>query len=94
MKTNVVILGKWAITQSVTPIAPGRTRLHHSMYSNMNRAFSKFVFYGTVFQVCIPTDAHICLYPQPSFHRPLLPPVKPETKRCYGLVFEFTYALV
>jgi len=45
------IFGKWAITQSVTPIAPGKTRLHHSMYSNMNRIFSKFVFYGTIFQV-------------------------------------------
>jgi len=45
------IFGKWAITQSVTPIAPGKTRLHHSMYSNMNRIFSKLVFYGTIFQV-------------------------------------------
>src|SRR5438128_792074 len=44
------------MTQAVTPIASGRTRLHHSMYSNMNRLFSKFVFYSTLYQVCKISD--------------------------------------
>jgi len=45
------IFGKWIITQAVVPIEPGKTRLHHSVYSNMNRFWTKFLFYGTVYQV-------------------------------------------
>jgi len=45
------IFGQWTITQAVTPLSPGKTRIHHSVYSNMSRLMTKFVFYGTLFQV-------------------------------------------
>jgi len=62
------IFGKWAMTQAVTPIAPGRTRLHHSMYSNMNRLFSKFVFYSTIYQV----EQDIPIWNNKTFHKKAL----------------------
>jgi len=45
------IFGKWIITQAVVPVEAGKTHLHHSVYSNMNRFWTKFLFYGTVYQV-------------------------------------------
>eukprot|EP01126_Amoeba_proteus_P054355 TRINITY_DN6685_c0_g1_i1.p1 TRINITY_DN6685_c0_g1~~TRINITY_DN6685_c0_g1_i1.p1 ORF type:complete len:201 (-),score=35.43 TRINITY_DN6685_c0_g1_i1:134-736(-) len=45
------IFGKWIITQAVVPLEPCKTKLHHSVYSNMNRFWTKFLFYGTVYQV-------------------------------------------
>eukprot|EP01127_Copromyxa_protea_P005168 TRINITY_DN1503_c0_g1_i1.p1 TRINITY_DN1503_c0_g1~~TRINITY_DN1503_c0_g1_i1.p1 ORF type:complete len:408 (+),score=60.90 TRINITY_DN1503_c0_g1_i1:40-1263(+) len=58
------IFGKWILTQAVVPIEPGKTRLHHSVYSNMNRFWSKFVFYGTVFQV----EQDIPIWNNKTFH--------------------------